>query len=120
MFLYNHVLDFSKKISFMLKGFSHRKFFFSENVILLEKLCKKVLYSNNSLGIHTIFLTLTRKRRTDIPSIYSMAKLFFNQKLFHFFCQNVPSSIIRKCILYYGNVYLMVETVDFLPYMVED
>ena len=22
-----------------------------------------------------------------------MAKLFFNQKLFHFFCQNVPSSI---------------------------
>ena len=37
------------------------------NVILLEKLCKKVLYS--------------------------MAKLFFNQKLFHFFCQNVPSSI---------------------------
>ena len=42
-------------------------FFCFYNVILLEKLCKKVLYS--------------------------MAKLFFNQKLFHFFCQNVPSSI---------------------------
>ena len=27
-----------------------------------------------------------------------MAKLFFNQKLFHFFCQNVPSSS-------FGNVY---------------
>ena len=25
--------------------------------------------------------------------LYSMAKLFFNQKLFHFFCQNAPSSI---------------------------
>ena len=53
----------------VLKGFSHRNLFFFcfYNVILLEKLCKKVLYS--------------------------MAKLFFNQKLFHFFCQNVPSSI---------------------------
>ena len=59
-----------------LKGFSHRNLFFFcfYNVILFKKLCKKVLYS--------------------------MAKLFFNQKLFHFFCQNVPSSIIRKCILY--------------------
>ena len=69
-----------------------RIFFFSfDNVILLEKLCKKVLYS--------------------------MAKLFSNQKLFHFFCQ-VPS---------FGNVYYYMEytihnmgnTVDFLPYMVE-
>ena len=80
-----------------LKGFSHINFFFClYNVILLEKLCKKVLYS--------------------------MAKLFFNQKLFHFFCQNVPSSIIRKCILYIYMVYCipyMEVTVDFLPYMVE-
>ena len=52
------------------KGILPKKIFFFfcfYNVILLEKLCKKVLYS--------------------------MAKLFFNQKLFHFFCQNVPSSI---------------------------
>ena len=64
-----------------------------DNFILLEKLCKKVFYS--------------------------MAKLFFNQKLFHFFCQNVTSSIS------FGNVYMvycipyMGNTVDFLPYMVE-
>ena len=51
------------------------------NVILLEKLCKKVLYS--------------------------MAKLFFNQKLFHFFCQNVPSSIIRKNVYYNGILYTL-------------
>ena len=71
-----------------------RNFFLFYNVILLEKLCKKVLYS--------------------------MAKLFFNQKLFHFFCQNVPSSIIRKCILYmvYCIPYMEV-TVYFLSYMVE-
>ena len=45
-----------------------------------------------------------------------MAKLFFNQKLFHFFCQNVPSSIIRKCIytlIIWYTVYLMGNTVDF-------
>ena len=49
-----------------------------------------------------------------------MAKLFFNQKLFHFFCQNFPSSIIWKCILYmvYCIPYMEV-TVHFLPYMVE-
>ena len=35
----------------------------------------------------------------EMMILYSMAKLFFNQKLFHFFCQNVPSSIIRNCIL---------------------
>ena len=29
-----------------------------------------------------------------------MAKLFFNQKLFHFFCKNVPSSIIWNCTIY--------------------
>ena len=40
-----------------------------------------------------------------------MAKLFFNQKLFHFFCQNVPSSIMVYCIPY------MEVNVDFLPYM---
>ena len=49
-----------------------------------------------------------------------MAKLFFNQKLFHFFCQNVPISIIRKCILNMEYTILyMGNTVDFLPYMVE-
>ena len=40
-----------------------------------------------------------------------MAKLFFNQKLFHFFCQNVQ--------MYTSIPYLMGNTVDFLPYMVE-
>ena len=68
--IYEQDYEFQEHISnLQLKGFSHRNFFFFcfYNVILLEKLCKKVLYS--------------------------MAKLFFNQKLFHFFCQNVPSSI---------------------------
>ena len=43
-----------------------------------------------------------------------MAKLFFNQKFFQFFSQNVPS---------FGNVYYiyyipyMGNTVDFLPYV---
>ena len=43
-----------------------------------------------------------------------------NQKLFHIFCQNVPSSTIRKCILYmvYCIPYIG-NTVDFLPYMVD-
>ena len=51
---------------------------------------------------------------------YSMEKLFFNQKLFHFFCQNVPISIIRKCILYMEyTIPYMGDTVDVLPYMVE-
>ena len=51
---------------------------------------------------------------------YSMEKLFFNQKLFHFFCQNVPISIIRKCILYMEyTIPCMGDTVDVLPYMVE-
>ena len=50
-----------------------------------------------------------------------MAKLFFNQKLFHFFCQNVPISIIRKCILYIVEYTIpyMGNTEGFLPYMVE-
>ena len=52
-----------------------------------------------------------------------MAKLFFNPKLIQFFCQNVPSSIIRKCIhTIYGILYCisyMGNTVDFLPYMIE-
>ena len=49
-----------------------------------------------------------------------MAKLFFNQKLFHFFCQNIPISIIQKCILYMEyTIPYMGNTVDFLPYMVE-
>ena len=34
-----------------------------------------------------------------------MAKLFFNQKLFHFFCQNVPSSIHSI----YGILYTFIE-----------
>ena len=54
------------------------------------------------------------------PLQYSMAKLFFNQKLFHFFCQNVPISIIRKCILYMEyTIPYMGNTVDVLLYMVE-
>ena len=36
-----------------------------------------------------------------------MAKLFFNQKLFHFFCQNVPRSIIRKNVYYNGILYTL-------------
>ena len=44
---------------------------------------------------------------------------FWQKKWNNFFCQNVPSSIIRKCILY-GILYTFMEvTVDFLPYMVE-
>ena len=34
-----------------------------------------------------------------------MAKLFFNQKLFHFFCQNVPSSIHSIIIWYTYTLY---------------
>ena len=37
-----------------------------------------------------------------------MAKLFFNQKLFHFFCQNVPSSI--------HSIY-MVYCIPRIPYI---
>ena len=74
--------------------FAFNRNFCFDNVILLEKLSKKVLYS--------------------------MARLFFNQKLFHFFCQNVQTSIIRKCILYMEyTIPYMGNTVDFLPYMVE-
>ena len=36
-----------------------------------------------------------------------MAKLFFNQKLFHFFCQNVPSSIFGNVYYNYGILYTL-------------
>ena len=48
-------------------------------------------------------------------ALHSMAKLFFNQKLFHFFCQNVPSSI-HSIFMVYCIPYMEVN-VDFLPYM---
>ena len=71
-----------------LKGFSHRIFFFFcfYNVILLEKLCKKVLYSK--------------------------AKLFFNQKLFHFFCQKC-SKLHSFYIWYTVYIPYMEVNVDF-------
>ena len=43
-----------------------------------------------------------------------MVKLFFNQKLFHIFCQNVPSSIHSI----YGILYTLYGSeCRFLPYM---
>ena len=64
----------------------HRKLFFY-NVTLLEKLCKKVLYS--------------------------MAKLFFNQKLFHFFCHR---DSFRKYLFFFSrsNIFIIFQEGPFV------
>ena len=74
---YGEIIFQSKVIPLFLPKCSKlHSFFCFYNVILLEKLCKKVLYS--------------------------MAKLFFNQKLFLYMVYCIP--------------YMEVN-VDFLPYM---